>query len=114
MGLCRGRLSAGPGQANSLRLYAEMRTPSFEADAMAAEVLLGSPSADLPSRMQRFARPFRQLAIRFIRVYWVQQLGVDRAILAAVRALRRETRDEIASLRAEVEKLRDQINKQSR
>jgi glycosyltransferase involved in cell wall biosynthesis/GT2 family glycosyltransferase len=51
---CRGRLSAGPGQAKSLPLHEALR------DA----------------------------AIRFIRVPWVQQLGVDRAILAAARALR--------------------------
>ncbi|HEY2093049.1 MAG TPA: glycosyltransferase [Thermoanaerobaculia bacterium] len=79
----------------------------FEVDAMAADALLGSPTADLPSRMQRLARPFRQFAIRFMRVYWVQQLGVDRAILKAMRTLHREMRGEIDSLKAEIRTLRD-------
>ncbi|HEX7191343.1 MAG TPA: glycosyltransferase [Thermoanaerobaculia bacterium] len=84
---------------------------SFEADAMAAEALLGSPRSDLPSRMQRLAKPFRSLALRLIRVYWVQQLGVDRAMLKAMRTLHRETRDEMASLGADLRALRDRIEK---
>ncbi|HEX3584312.1 MAG TPA: glycosyltransferase, partial [Thermoanaerobaculia bacterium] len=85
-------------------------TPSsFAADALHAEELLGSPTADLPSRTQRLARPFRQLALRFIRVYWVQQLRLDRAILAALRTLHRETRHDIDSLANEVRALRERM-----
>ncbi|HYR27888.1 MAG TPA: glycosyltransferase, partial [Thermoanaerobaculia bacterium] len=61
---------------------------TFETEANAVEALLGSPRPDLPSRMQRLVNPFRRLALRFMRVYWVQQLLVDRAMLAAVRKLR--------------------------
>jgi glycosyltransferase involved in cell wall biosynthesis len=68
----------------------------FDAEAMTAEALLGSPRANLPSRMQWLINPFRRLVIRCIRVYWVQQQAVDRAILAALRTLRRESRDEAA------------------
>ena len=85
---------------------------SFESDAMAAEALLGTPRADLPSRMQRIARPFRQLAIRFMRVYWVQQLRVDRTILTAMRTLHRETRQDVAALEAEVRALRERVEKE--
>jgi len=74
----------------------------FEANALAAESLLGSPRADLPSPLQRLMTPLRGLVLRFIRVYWVQQLGVDRAILAALRALHRESRTETLSLAATV------------
>lgn len=80
---------------------------TFEEAAVAAESLLGSPRADLPSRMQRLAKPFRRLVIRLIQVYWVQQLGVDRAMLKAMRTLHREMREEIDSLKAEVQSLRD-------
>jgi hypothetical protein len=64
----------------------------FERDAMTVEQLLGSPRADLPSRMPRLVNPFRRLALRFIRVYWVQQLAIDRALLAAMRSLAAEVR----------------------
>jgi GT2 family glycosyltransferase/glycosyltransferase involved in cell wall biosynthesis len=70
----------------------------FEAHAMVAESLLGSPRSDLPSAMQRVMTPIRGLILRCIRVYWVQQLGVDRALLAAMRVLSRESRNEAASL----------------
>ena len=84
---------------------------SFESDVMAAEALLGTPRSDLPSHMQRLAGPFRKFAIRFMRVYWVQQLRVDRAILTAMRTLHRETREDVASLAAEVRALRDRVEK---
>jgi len=69
----------------------------FESEAMAVESLLGSPHPDLPSRMQWIMTPLRRLILRCIRVYWVQQLAIDRAILSAMRTLRRETRGETAS-----------------
>jgi glycosyltransferase involved in cell wall biosynthesis/GT2 family glycosyltransferase len=69
----------------------------FEAEAMAVESLLGSPRPNLPSRMQRLMTLLRRLVLRCIRVYWVQQLAIDRALLAAMRTLRRESRGETAS-----------------
>jgi glycosyltransferase involved in cell wall biosynthesis len=69
----------------------------FEAEATAVESLLGSPRPNLPSRMQRLMTPLRRLVLRCIRVYWVQQLAIDRALLAAMRTLRRESRGETAS-----------------
>jgi len=48
----------------------------------------GDPRSNIPSRMQRLAEPFRRVVLRVLRVYWVQQLGIDRAILRAMRALR--------------------------
>jgi glycosyltransferase involved in cell wall biosynthesis len=78
----------------------------FEADAMAAESLLGSPRANLPSRMQRLTNPLRRLVLRCIRVYWVQQLALDRALLAAMRTLRRESHAETASHAAMLEQQR--------
>lgn len=112
--LLRQLLEASRQTPRSEPMTIENDLPSvstFEADAMRAEALLGSPTPDLPSRMQRLARPFRQLVLRFIRVYWVQQLGIDRAILAAMRTLHRETRGDIASLAAEVRALRERIEK---
>ncbi|HUJ12711.1 MAG TPA: glycosyltransferase [Thermoanaerobaculia bacterium] len=76
----------------------------FDSEAMAAESLLGSPTPDLPSRIQRIVRPLRRLVLRCIRVYWVQQLAIDRAILGAMRMLRRETRGEIAAHAAMIER----------
>jgi glycosyltransferase involved in cell wall biosynthesis len=70
---------------------------AFETDAIAAESLLGSPRSDLPSPMQRLTTPLRRLVLRCIRVYWVQQLAINRALLAAMRTLRRESRAESAS-----------------
>ncbi|MEA2571123.1 MAG: hypothetical protein QOI24_3124 [Acidobacteriota bacterium] len=92
----------------------------FEAETMAVESLLASPRPDLPSPMQRLMTPLRRLVLRFIRVYWVQQLAVDRAILAAMRTLRRESRNEtaaqtamlrqeLAELSAEVRALRERV-----
>src|SRR5258706_6563090 len=69
----------------------------FESEAMALESLLGSPRPNLPSRMQRLVTPLRRLVLRCIRVYWVQQLAIDRALLAAMLMLRRESRTETAS-----------------
>ncbi|HEX7831118.1 MAG TPA: glycosyltransferase, partial [Thermoanaerobaculia bacterium] len=97
-------------------------TPSrFEADAKAVEALLGSPRANLPSRMQRLVTPLRRLVLRCMRVYWVQQLGVDRAILAAMRSLRSESRndmarmrDELTTLAANVRDLRERVDRNSR
>ena len=72
-------------------------TGLFEGEAMAVESLLGSPRPNLPSRMQRLLTPLRRLVLRCIRVYWVQQLAIDRALLAAMRTLRRESRGETVS-----------------
>jgi glycosyltransferase involved in cell wall biosynthesis len=80
----------------------------FDAEANAVESLLGSPRPDLPSRMQRLFTPLRRLVLRCIRVYWVQQLGVDRALRSAMRALRRESRSETAAM------LREQSSAQER
>jgi GT2 family glycosyltransferase/glycosyltransferase involved in cell wall biosynthesis len=68
----------------------------FDAASMAVESLLRSPRPNLPSRMQRLMTPLRRLVLRCIRVYWVQQLAIDRALLAAMRTLRRESRNETA------------------
>jgi glycosyltransferase involved in cell wall biosynthesis len=73
-------------------------TSEFEAHAFVAESLLGSPRPDLASPMKWLMTPLRGLILRCIRVYWVQQLGVDRALLTAMRVLRRETRDDAAAL----------------
>jgi glycosyltransferase involved in cell wall biosynthesis len=70
---------------------------SFEIDAFAAESLLVSPRPDLASPMQRLMTPLRRLVLRCIRVYWVQQLAINRALLAAMRTLWRESRAETAS-----------------
>jgi glycosyltransferase involved in cell wall biosynthesis/GT2 family glycosyltransferase len=70
---------------------------AFEMDAISAESLLGSPRPDLPSPMQRLVTPLRRLVLRCIRVYWVQQLAIHRALLTAMRTLRRESRAESAS-----------------
>jgi hypothetical protein len=70
---------------------------AFELDAIAAESLLGSPRPDLPSAMQRLVTPLRRLVLRCIRIYWVQQLAIHRALLGAMRTLRRESRAEVAS-----------------
>src|SRR5258706_5305902 len=77
----------------------------FESEAMAVEVLLRSPRPNLPSRMQRLVTPLRRLVLRCIRVYWVQQLAIDRALLAAMRTLRRESRGETARMREELTEL---------
>jgi hypothetical protein len=79
---------------------------SFEADAMAVEALLGSPRADLSSPRKGLVTPLRRLVLRLIRVYWVQQLAVDRALLTAMRTLRRESRNELNALSNEVRELR--------
>ena len=70
---------------------------AFEMDAIAAESLLGSPRPDLPSPMRRLVMPLRRLVLRCIRVYWVQQLAIHRALLTVMRTLRRESRAESAS-----------------
>jgi glycosyltransferase involved in cell wall biosynthesis/GT2 family glycosyltransferase len=72
-------------------------TGLFEAEATAVESLLGSPRPNLPSRMLRLMIPLRRLVLRCIRVYWVQQLAIDRALLAAMRTLRRESHSETAA-----------------
>jgi glycosyltransferase involved in cell wall biosynthesis len=77
----------------------------FDGDSMAVESLLRSPRPNLPSRFQRLMNPLRRLVLRCIRVYWVQQLAVDRALLAAMRAMRRESRSETARMRAELTEL---------
>src|SRR5205814_883741 len=82
------------------------RTSLFEAEAMAAEALLVSPRWNLPSPLQRLMNPLRRVVLRVIRVYWVQQLGVDRALLAAMRTLRRESRSETESHAALLEQQR--------
>jgi hypothetical protein len=55
--------------------------------------------------MQRLVNPLRRLVLRCIRVYWVQQLAIDRAVLAAMRTLRRESRSETARMREELTEL---------
>lgn len=86
---------------------------AFEVDAMAAESLLVSPRPDLPSPMRRLMTPLKRLVLRCIRVYWVQQLAIDRALLAAMRTLRRESRAESASqtaqLVAETARMREEV-----
>jgi glycosyltransferase involved in cell wall biosynthesis len=79
----------------------------FEAEAMAAEALLGSPRPNLPSRVRRLVTPLRRLVLRCIRVYWVQQLAIDRALLAAMRTLRRDTRGVTTSHAALLEQQRE-------
>jgi glycosyltransferase involved in cell wall biosynthesis len=69
----------------------------FEAEATAVDALLGSPRADLPTPMRWLVNPFRRLVLRCMRVYWVQQLAIDRAILAALRTLRRDSHAELTS-----------------
>jgi hypothetical protein len=80
---------------------------AFELDAIAAESLLGSPRPDLPSPMQRLMTPLRRLVLRCIRVYWVQQLAIHRALLTAMRTLRRESRVESASQAAMIAQQRE-------
>jgi glycosyltransferase involved in cell wall biosynthesis/GT2 family glycosyltransferase len=80
---------------------------AFELDAIAAESLLGSPRPDLPSPMQRLVTPLRRLVLRCIRVYWVQQLAIHRALLTAMRTLRRESRTESASQAALIAQQRE-------
>jgi glycosyltransferase involved in cell wall biosynthesis len=75
----------------------------FEGEAAAIESLLGVPRPDLPSPLQRLMTPVRRLVLRCIRVYWVQQLAVDRALLAALRTLRRESRNESAAHTAQLQ-----------
>jgi glycosyltransferase involved in cell wall biosynthesis/GT2 family glycosyltransferase len=77
----------------------------FEAEALALESLLGSPRPDLPSRMQRLMNPLRRVVLRCIRVYWVQQLAIDRALLAVMRTLRRESHSETAAHAAKLNAL---------
>ena len=98
---------AGTGARSEMPASARAveRPGSFELDALVAESLLGSPRPDLPSPMQRLMTPLRGLVLRFIRVYWVQQRAVDRALLAAMRTLRRESRAETARLREELTQL---------
>ena len=86
---------------------------NFDEEAMVVESLLGSPRPDLPSRLQRLMTPFKRLVLRVIRVYWVQQLEVDRALLAAMRTLRRESREETARLADEVRALKERSDADS-
>jgi len=91
---------SSPLQPSSLQPPSGESGGRFEAEAMAVESLLGSPRPNLPSPMQRLLTPLRRLVLRSIRVYWVQQLAIDRALLAAMRTLRRDSRSEAASLEA--------------
>jgi glycosyltransferase involved in cell wall biosynthesis len=84
-------------------------TSPFDAD-LAVESLLGSPSPNLPSRLPRLVQPLRRFVLRCMRVYWVQQLAIDRALLAALRAFRRESRAEIASQTGETARLRQELD----
>jgi glycosyltransferase involved in cell wall biosynthesis/GT2 family glycosyltransferase len=86
-----------PRLSSPVQLSSTDQTGLFEGEAMAVESLLGSPRPNLPSRLQRLMTPLRRLVLRCIRVYWVQQLAIDRALLAAMRTLRRESRSETAS-----------------
>lgn len=109
-----------------------LEAEAFDSQALAVESLLGSPRANLPSRMQRLMNPLRRLVLRCIRVYWVQQLAVDRALLAAMRTLRRDShaamlreqnatqerignemtrmREELSKLTADVDTLHERID----
>lgn len=105
-----------PNQPSSIPSSLSTSLPLFETEVMATESLLGSPRPDLPSRMQRLVTPFRRLVLRCIRVYWVQQLAIHRALLAAMRALRRDTREETAShaaaqqrISAETARMREEL-----
>ncbi|MDP9192261.1 MAG: hypothetical protein M3P06_11230 [Acidobacteriota bacterium] len=49
--------------------------------------------------------PLRRLVLRCIRVFWVQQRAIDRALLAAMHTLRRQSRDETARMREELTEL---------
>jgi glycosyltransferase involved in cell wall biosynthesis len=101
----------------SMQLLSTEPAGQFSAEAIAVESLLGSPRSNLPSPMQRLVTPLRRLVLRCIRVYWVQQLAIDRAILAAMRALRRESRSESAShaamlqeqIAAETSRMREEL-----
>lgn len=73
------------------------------------ESRLGSPRPNLPSRMQRLMNPLRRLVLRCIRVYWVQQLATDRALLAVMRTLRRESRSETDRMRDELTRLTAEV-----
>ncbi|HVR41082.1 MAG TPA: glycosyltransferase, partial [Thermoanaerobaculia bacterium] len=77
----------------------------FEAEAMAVESLLGTPQSNLPSRIRLLVTPFRRFVLRCIRVYWVQQLAIHRALLALMRTLRRESRTDTARLQEELTRL---------
>ncbi|HYC58018.1 MAG TPA: glycosyltransferase, partial [Thermoanaerobaculia bacterium] len=89
---------------------------AFEIDAIAAESLLGAPRPDLPSPMQRLMTPLRRLVLRCIRVFWVQQRAIDRALLAVMHTLNRQSRaettrmrEELTELAAEIRTLRERI-----
>jgi len=84
---------------------------AFGAEAHAIDAMLGSPRANLPSPLQRVMTPLRRFVLRCIRVYWVQQLAVDRALLAAMRTLRRESGSETARMREELAKLADEVRR---
>lgn len=87
----------------------EQTSGLFETEAGTVEALLGSPRPNLPSRMQRLMTPLRRLVLRCIRVYWVQQLAIDRALFAAMRTLRRESRSETASQGAMLRSAQEQV-----
>jgi glycosyltransferase involved in cell wall biosynthesis len=86
-----------PADASLARPPSTEHSGPFEAEAMAVEALLGSPRPNLPSPRPRLMTPLRRLLLRCIRVYWVQQLGIDRAILTAMRTLRRESHRDTAA-----------------
>ena len=92
-----------------LRRLLGIEPDPFAIDAMAAESLLGSPRADLPSSRQRLVMPLRRLVLRCMRVFWVQQRAIDRALLAAMRTLRSESRAETARMREELTELAAEI-----
>jgi GT2 family glycosyltransferase/glycosyltransferase involved in cell wall biosynthesis len=99
-------MAIDPNQPSSLHLSSVDPTDPFESEAMALESLLGSPRPDLPSPLQRLMTPLRRLVLRCIRVYWVQQLAIDRALLTAMRTLRRESHSESAAQTAMLQQQR--------
>jgi glycosyltransferase involved in cell wall biosynthesis len=101
------RSSSAPTPEITIESPGSSEMDAFEIDAIAAESLLGSPRSDLPSPMQRLVTPLRRLVLRCIRVFWVQQRAIDRALLAAMRTLRRESRAETASQAAMLVRQRD-------
>jgi GT2 family glycosyltransferase/glycosyltransferase involved in cell wall biosynthesis len=92
----RNQTRPAEGTMDPIQPSSVNETDPFEAASLAVESLLVSPRPNLPSRMQRLMTPLRRLVLRCIRVYWVQQLAIDRALLAAMRTLRHQSHNETA------------------
>jgi hypothetical protein len=57
--------------------------------------------------------PLRRLILRCIRVFWVQQRAIDRALLDAMRTLRRDSRGEMVQSAADTARLREELTRLS-